>query len=186
MIQLRQKDMPAGELLRLARALRDAADGKALLTVNDRADIAALSGADGVHLGESGIDAASARRLLGEGALIGRSVHDAAGAVRAQREGADYLILGTIFPTPSHPGAAGAGLGLMEEAARAVSVPLLGIGGIGEGNVADLIRAGAGGAAAISAVFAAPNPRDAAERLNRLMRNAAAERQPKANPARDG
>ena len=175
MIQLRRKDAPAGELLELARELRAATRGRALLTINDRADVAALSDADGVHLGENSLGVADARRLLGEGALIGRSVHDAAGAVRAQREGADYLILGTIFPTPSHPGAAGAGLSLVEEAARAASIPILGIGGIGEGNVAGVIRAGASGAAAISAVFAVPNPRDAAERLTRLMRNAAAE-----------
>ncbi len=190
MIQLRRKDAPAGELLGLARELRAATKGKALLTVNDRADIAALSDADGVHLGENSLGVADARRLLGDEALIGRSVHDVDGAVRAQAAGADYLILGTIFPTRSHPGAAGAGLSLVEETARAVSIPIFGIGGIGEGNAAGVIRAGASGAAAISAVFAAANPRDAAERLSRLMRSAAdsetRRRKPNETAAQDG
>ena len=169
MIQLRQKDMPARDLLRLARELRAVADGKAPLIVNDRVDVAALAGADGVQLGEGAIDVASARRLLGDGALVGRSVHDVEGAVRAQSEGADYLILGTIFPTASHPGAPAAGLRLVEETARAVSIPILGIGGIDEARAPGLIRAGASGAAAISAISAAPNPARAAARLRQRL-----------------
>lgn len=165
MIQLRQKEMPAGALLRLARELREVSKGKALLIVNDRADVAALAGADGVQLGEGGIDVQSARRLLGDAALIGRSVHSVEGAIRAQSDGADYLILGTIFPTASHPGAPAAGLGLVKDAARAVSIPILGIGGIDEDGAPRLMRAGASGAAAISAISAAPNPTDAAKRL---------------------
>jgi len=165
MIQLRQKDMPARDLLSLASELRAFTNGKALLIVNDRVDVAALAGADGAHLGESSIDVASARRLLGDAALVGRSVHDVEGAVRAQSEGADYLILGTIFPTSSHPGAPAAGLRLVEETARAVSIPILGIGGIDESRAPGLIRAGASGAAAISAISAAPNPSRAAARL---------------------
>ena len=165
MIQLRQKDMPARDLLSLASELRAFTNGKALLIVNDRVDVAALAGADGVHLGENSIDVASARRLLGDGALVGRSVHDVEGAVRAQSEGADYLILGTIFPTASHPGAPAAGLRLVEETARAVNIPILGIGGIDEARAPCLIRAGASGAAAISAISAAPNPSRAAARL---------------------
>ena len=172
MIQLRQKDMPAGALLRLARELREVTKGKALLIVNDRADVAALAGADGVQLGEGAIDVQSARRLLGDAALIGRSVHSVEGAIRAQADGADYLILGTIFPTASHPGAPAAGLGLVEDAARAVSIPILGIGGIDEDGAPRLMRAGASGAAAISAISAVPNPSAAAARLlNRLTIN---------------
>ena len=171
MAQLREKSAPARETLSLARQLRAATRGKALLIINDRVDIAILSEADGVQLGENSIDAASARRLLGDAALIGRSVHSVEGAIRARDEGADYLILGTIFPTASHPGGATGGLALVERAARAVDIPILGIGGIDEGNAADLVRAGASGAAAISAVCAAPNPASAAARLIAAMRH---------------
>ena len=170
MAQLRDKGAPARETLALARRLRDATRGKALLIINDRADIAMLSDADGVQLGEGGMDVASARRLLGDGALIGRSVHSAEGAVRARDEGADYLILGTVFPTPSHPGGAAGGLELVEEAARSVDIPILGIGGIDETNAAELVRAGASGAAAIGAVAGAANPSAAAARLAAAMR----------------
>ena len=170
MAQLRDKDSPPRETLALARRLRDATRGRALLIINDRADIAMLSDADGVQLGENSIDAASARRLLGDGALIGRSVHSAEGAARARDEGADYLILGTIFPSASHPGGAAGGLDLVERAARSVDIPILGIGGVDETNSANVIRAGAGGAAVIGAVASAPNPAEAATRLIATMR----------------
>ena len=172
MAQLRDKDSPPRETLALARRLRDATRGRALLIINDRADIAMLSGADGVQLGENSIDAASARRLLGDGALIGRSVHSAEGAVRARDAGADYLILGTIFPSASHPGGATGGLELVERAVRSVDIPILGIGGVEEGNAADIIRAGAVGAAVIGAVASDPNPAEAATRLIATMRQA--------------
>ena len=175
MAQLRDKDAPPRETLALARRLRDATRGRALLIINDRADIAALSEADGVQLGENSIDVASARRLLGDGALIGRSVHSADGAIRAQDAGADYLILGTIFPTETHPGGATGGLELMERVAQSVDVPVLGIGGIEEGNAADIIRAGAVGAAVISAISAADSPAEAAARLIATMRQARGE-----------
>ena len=180
MAQLRDKDSPPRETLALARRLRDATRGRALLIINDRADIAALSDADGVQLGENSIDAASARRLLGDGALIGRSVHSAEGAVRARDAGADYLILGTIFPSASHPGGATGGLELVKRVARSVDIPIFGIGGVDETNAADVIRAGAGGAAVIGAVASAPNPAEAASRLIATMRQARDETMEKA------
>ena len=175
MAQLRDKGAPPRETLALARRLRDATRGRALLIINDRADIAALSDADGVQLGENSIDVASARRLLGDGALIGRSVHSEEGALRAQDASADYLILGTIFPTQSHPGGATGGLELMERVAHSVDIPILGIGGIDADNAADTIRAGAGGAAVISALIAAENPAKAASSLIATMRQARGE-----------
>ena len=184
MAQLRDKNAPPRETLALARRLRDATRGRALLIINDRADIAALSDADGVHLGENSIDVASARRLLGDAALIGRSVHSAEGAVRAQDAGADYLILGTIFPTQTHPGGATGGLDLMERVAQSVDIPVLGIGGVEEGNAADIIRAGADGAAVISAVVSAANPAKAAARLIATMRQARGETRDKTEKAK--
>ena len=170
MVQLREKDLPAGELLALARRLRRATAGRALLIVNDRVDVAMASGADGVQLGENGLDVASARRLAGASMVIGRSVHSAEGARVAEAEGADFLVLGTVFDTASHPGAETGGLGLVREATAGVGVPVLGIGGVSESNVGSLIEAGAAGAAVISAISMDADPKRAAFRLREAMR----------------
>ena len=166
MVQLREKDLPARALLDLARRLRESADGNALLIVNDRVDVAILAEADGVQLGEDGLDVASARRLLGPDKLIGRSVHTVGGAIVAEREGADYLALGTIYPTASHPGAPTGGIELVRAAARAVSVPILAIGGITTNNAAAVMDAGASGVAVITAITLADDPASAARELS--------------------
>ena len=152
MVQLREKDLPARALLDLAKRLRAVTTDKALLIVNDRVDVALLCDADGVQLGEDGLDVAAARELLGHDRLIGRSVHSIEGAVAAELEGADYLVLGTIFPTASHPGAETGGLDLVRAATNAVRIPVLGIGGITAGNAAAVMDAGASGIAVITAI----------------------------------
>ena len=172
MVQLREKDCPAGELLSLARELRRVTDGRALLMVNDRVDIALLSGADGVQLGEDGLDVASARRLVGSGMLIGRSVHSVKGAVEAESSGADFLVLGTIFETASHPGADTGGLDLVRDVTGRVRIPVIGIGGISGSNVAGLLESGASGAAVISAISMARDPKAASSQLSKTMRQA--------------
>ncbi len=172
MVQLREKDCPAGELLSLARELRRVTEGRALLVVNDRVDIALLSGADGVQLGENGLDAASARRLVGSEMLIGRSVHSVEGAVEAESSGADFLILGTIFETASHPGADTGGLKLVRDVTGRVRVPVIGIGGISESNVAGLVESGAAGAAIITAISMARDPKAASLGLSEAIRQA--------------
>ena len=175
MVQLREKDCPAGELLALARELRCVTEGRALLIVNDRVDIAMLCGADGVQLGENGLDAASARRLVGSDMLIGRSVHSVEGAVEAESAGADFLVLGTIFETASHPGADTGGLDLVRDVAGRVRIPVIGIGGISESNIAGLVESGAAGAAVITAISMVADPREAAARLSEAMRRAYSE-----------
>ena len=172
MVQLRGKDYPAGELLSLAHELRDATKGRALLIVNDRVDIAILCEADGVQLGEQALDVHSARRLVGPDMLIGRSVHSAEGAVEAAASGADFLALGTIFETSSHPGARTGGIELVRDATGRVETPVIGIGGISESNVAEVVRAGAAGAAVITAISMAQDPAEAASRLSAAMRRA--------------
>ena len=166
MVQLREKDLPARELLDLARRLREVTVGKALLIVNDRLDIALLSDADGVQLGEDGLDAASARQLMGPDKLIGRSVHSVAGAIAAEREGADFLVLGTIFPTASHPGAETGGLDRVRAATRAVNIPVLAIGGITSDNALGVMNAGASGIAVITAITLVADAEGAARRLS--------------------
>ena len=161
MVQLREKDMPAGQLLQLARMLRAVTEGKSLLIVNDRVDVALLSGTDGVQLGEEAMSIAQARKLTGPNLLIGSSVHSVEGAVAAESNGADFLVLGAIFETTTHPGVETGGLALVEAVTRRVRIPVLGIGGITPANVRSVIDAGASGAAVITAISMSPDPRAA-------------------------
>ena len=164
-VQLREKDLPGRLILDLAMNIRRAIDHKALLIINERVDVALLSSADGVHLGEHALSPADARTLVGENMLIGRSVHNYDGALEAQSQGADYLISGSVFPTRSHPGQAPQGLRLIEDLAPNLRIPYLAIGGINPQNAPDVIRAGASGVAVISAILASPDPKQAARKL---------------------
>ena len=165
LVQLRAPGRPSGELLALAEALRALVRPPALFVVNDRIDVAAACAADGVHLPEAGLPVATARRLLGPAALVGRSVHSPEAARAAQREGADYLVVGTIFPTSSHPGEAPAGPALIGRVRGATGLPLLAIGGITPERVSVVIGAGADGVAAITAILGSPVPGEAARAL---------------------
>ena len=165
MVQLREKDMPPYELLRLARRLRRITEGRALLIVNDRVDVAMLAGADGVQLGETALDVADVRSLVGPDMLIGRSVHSEVGAVDAECQGADYLVLGTVFESASHPDGLVGGLDLVREVTQAVGIPVLGIGGINTDNATGVMEAGASGIAVITAITMAEDPRMAATGL---------------------
>ncbi|MSQ41138.1 MAG: thiamine phosphate synthase [Dehalococcoidia bacterium] len=175
-VQLREKDIPGGQLLALAHRLRQVTSGRALLVVNERVDVALACGADGIELGEEALPVAEARKLVGKGVLIGRSVHSVEGAVAAAREGADFLVVGTIFPTASKPGAETAGLALLRQVGKAVRIPYLAIGGVDESNAAQVIEAGAAGAAVIGAILEAPDPKAAAARLKEAMQKAWAKR----------
>lgn len=168
MVQLRDKDMPAGRLLQLAQALRQATAGKALLVVNDRVDVALVAEADGVQLGEDALPVEAARKLA-QRLIIGRSVHSVQGAVAAQRAGADFLVVGTIFPTGTHPGATPAGLTLLAQVKSAVSIPFLAIGGVEASNVGRVMAQGSWGAAVISAILAQTDTRAAANTLKQAM-----------------
>jgi thiamine-phosphate pyrophosphorylase len=172
-VQLREKDLAAAQLVPLADRLRAITQDKALLIVNSRLDVALLCAADGVHLPERGPSVAATRRLAGDGFIIGRSVHSAEEAAKAQEEGADYVQVGAIFPTRSHPGPA-AGLGLLESVAARVTTPIVAVGGISAENVGEVMQAGARGAAVISAILDSPSPGGAARRLAEAMVEAAA------------
>jgi len=163
-VQLREKDLDERGLCDEALALR-AVLGTTLLLVNGAAAVARAVGAAGVHLPEMVGSVAAARAALGAQALVGRSVHDVAGARAAAAEGADYLILGTIYATASKPGRAPAGLELVRAVAAAVPTPIIAIGGIDATNAAATIAAGAWGIAVMSGILRAPDPAEAARRL---------------------
>lgn len=163
-VQLREKDMPAGELFGLAVRLRQIVGTQALLFVNDRVDVALAAGAHGIELGGTGLPTETARTLAPD-LLIGRSVHDVARAGEAVAGGADLLVVGTMFATRSHPGLTPAGPSLVRKIAGLTTVPLVGIGGITAANARQVIAAGASGVAAITAIASALDPREAAARL---------------------
>ncbi|MGE3270403.1 MAG: thiamine phosphate synthase [Chloroflexota bacterium] len=163
-VQVREKDLPAAELLGLCGRLRQIVGGRALVLVNDRLDVALAAGVDGVQLGGSSLPCTVARQLAPD-LVIGCSVHDVAHAAEAVAESADLLVVGTMFASRSHPGLAPAGPSLLRKVAALTTVPLVGIGGITPANARQLIAAGASGVAAISAISLAPDPRSAATRL---------------------
>jgi thiamine-phosphate diphosphorylase len=174
LVQLREKDLPAGEQLALAEEVKAAIAGRALFTVNDRLDVALAVEADGVHLPENGLPMSEARRLAGGDFLVGRSVHSLEAALQAEREGADYLFVGTVFPSRSHPGGPVAGVPLLQEITQSVSTPCFGIGGITAANVRQVMNAGAAGAAVISAILGSPSAEAAARELYDALRTSIA------------
>ncbi|MFQ6015700.1 MAG: thiamine phosphate synthase [Anaerolineae bacterium] len=164
-VHLREPDFPAGALYTLAKGLRDITRGHALLIVNDRLDVALAVGADGVQLPGRGLPVAVARSLGGKDFLIGRSVHSVEEALQAEADGADYLLLGTIYATRSHPEIIPCGPTLVAEVCQAVDIPLYAIGGIEAHNAAVVMRAGAAGIAVISAILGASDIKEATRRL---------------------
>lgn len=170
-IQLRDKECGCLDLCRFGRAIRTMTKKtKTLFIVNDRLDVALACGADGVHLGQDDISPGVARQIAPPGFIIGVSVGSVSEAVRAEQEGADYIVLSPVFSTTSKTDAGpGRGLGLLTEIRHHVSVPVIAIGGINRNNVKNIIKAGADGVAMISAVVGSPDITRAARELRELI-----------------
>ena len=168
-VQLREKDLAAGELLKLALSLRRVTRDRAALVINDRLDVALASEADGLHLPETSLSVTDARAVAPPDLIISKAVHDLPGASAADAEGADMLVLGTVFDTASKPGADTGGLALVREATRGVRAPVLAIGGINAANAASVIEAGASGVAVVSAIMSAADPESAARELKQAI-----------------
>ncbi len=167
-IQLREKGIPDGQLLALAAELRELTDETdRLLIINDRPDIAAIVGADGVHLGSEDVPLGEARRLLRPGAIIGRTVRSVEQATAAINSGPDYISIGPIFGTSTKEAGPPVGVEMFQKVAEAVPLPICCIGGITAKNVGELIAAGAKCVAVCSAICAAENPKTAAEAICR-------------------
>lgn len=177
-IQLRDKVLGCRDLIRIGREIRAITKpAGALFIINDRLDVALACGADGVHLGQGDIGPGIARQLAPPGFIIGVSVSSVEEALAAEADGADYVALSPVFGTPSKADAGpGHGLGRLRKIREAVKIPVLAIGGIGPGNVRDVIRAGADGIAVISAVVSAPDIAGATRDLKRIIRQARQER----------
>lgn len=170
MVQLREKAMPLSELFPVAEVLRRRSrEAGALFIVNDRADLALALDADGLHLGQDDLPGAAGRRLLRPGMILGVSTHDADQARRALADGADYIAVGSMFPTGTKPGFQLVGPDLIRRVRPEIAIPLVAIGGITEDNCEEVVSAGADAVAVISAVCAATDPETATRRfLERL------------------
>ena len=171
-IQLREKECHDDVYLAMAAELRELTDetGK-LLIVNDRPDIAAIVGADGVHLGQDDLPIRESRRLLRPGAIVGRSCHSLTDARQAINEGADYIALGPMFSTTTKERPP-VGPGLLEEFASAfaeIPLPVVAIGGITAENVGELVRRGATCVAVCGAINCADDPKAAAAAIRAKM-----------------
>ena len=166
-LQVREKDLSSRELYRLAQRLRDlTAQYQALLLVNDRIDIALAVEADGVHLGGQSLPPTLVRRLIGPQRLIGVSTHSLAEAEAAQAGGADFLVFGPVFFTPSKARyGKPVGIEALQTVCTRISIPVYAIGGITSQNVGSVAGTGAAGVAVISAIIAATDPTRATREL---------------------
>lgn len=166
-LQVREKDLGALEQAALCRRLLARFAGRRpLLIVNDRADVALAVGADGVQRTQTSLGVRDLRALLGPGRRIGASVHSLDEARKAAAAGADWVTFGPVYETPSKRAyGAPQGLAALEEVARAVTVPVVAIGGITAARVAEVVGAGARGVAVISAILTATSPGDATARF---------------------
>lgn len=165
-IQLREKHLPHDEFLAEARiALEICRRHGVPFIVNDDVEIARLCGADGVHVGQTDMHARDVRALIGHDMLLGVSADTVEQALTAERDGADYLGVGALFATPTKPDADLVSFDTLREICGAVSIPVVAIGGIDEGNIAELKGTGASGAAVVRAVFGADDIAAATARL---------------------
>lgn len=179
-VQLRLKTSPSGAILAAAREVVALARGRALVVVNDRADLAVLADADGVHLGEEDLPPAEARRLLGRGRLVGRTCRSLGEARAALAEGADHVGFGPLFASTSKAlDVPPRGLGALREVTSGLRAPVVAIGGITLESIGEVARAGAAAAAVIGDLFARGDVRARAALLARAF---AAARPPEARP----
>lgn len=161
-LHLRGHGLTGAEMFELARDIAFGADAAgAEVLVNDRVDVALAAGVDGVQLGYRSLPIAAARGLLGIDAWIGYSAHSAAEAAQAAADGADFLFVGALYRTASHPERAPAGVQLVRETVAGLApaeVPVIGIGGITPERVGEVLAAGAYGIAVLGGVWHAADP----------------------------
>jgi len=177
-VQLREKDLGGKDLFLLAEKVKSLCSRyQASLLINDRVDVALGVDADGVHLGQAALPVAAVRGLLGREKLVGVSTHSLEEAQKAENEGADFILFGPVYFTPSKA-AYGSPQGLfpLRQVVEKISCPVYAIGGIKKENLAPVKAAGVRGIAVISAIIAARDPREAAREILRALRERSDER----------
>ena len=170
-VQMREKTCTTREFIEQALAIKKFLQSQHIpLIINDRVDVALAVKADGVHLGQTDMPLAMARKIVGDSMLIGISAECLDDALAAAKGGADYLGVSPIYDTPTKADTAPAlGLAGLQKIRKAVNLPLVGIGGLNAQNAADVIRHGADGVAVVSAIVAADDPQAAAARLRQAI-----------------
>jgi thiamine-phosphate pyrophosphorylase len=173
-VQLREKDCSTREFIEQGLAIKEFLKNHGVpLIINDRVDVAQAVNADGVHLGQTDMPLALAKKILGDAMVIGISAESLQDAIDAEKGGADYLGVSPIYATPTKTDTAPAlGLEGLREIRDAVRLPLVGIGGLNTENAADVIRNGADGVAVVSAIVAADDPETAAGDLKKIITGA--------------
>ena len=166
-VQVREKDLATADLAVLCRRLRaPTRERGALLIVNDRVDVALATGADAVQRTGASLPLEDVRALAGGRLRVGASVHSVEDAVEAEAKGADWVVFGPVYDTPSkRPYGAPQGLDALAKVAGRVRLPLIAIGGVTPARVAEVRGSGAFGVAAIAAILGAPSPADAVRRF---------------------
>ncbi len=169
MVQLREKEMSTNDLTALAIKIRDVVHKYNVpLIINDDIDAALASGADGVHLGQEDVCAAEARRRIGNSMILGVSAGTPKTAVEAEKNGADYIGAGAVFPTSTKFGAGLLTIDQLKAICRSVSIPVVAIGGITEENIMSLSGSGISGISVVSAIFGSNDVALSASRLRSL------------------
>ena len=154
-LQLREKDLNTENFLQEAEEMKKlCAAYRVPFVINDNVEIARTVGADGVHVGQDDMPAWKVREILGEDKIIGVSAQTVEQAILAEKHGADYLGVGAVFPTTSKDDAAEVSYDTLKAICEAVSIPVVAIGGITQGNVVKLAGSGIDGVAVISAIYA--------------------------------
>ena len=165
-LQLREKELDEESFEREALLLRELCAGyKVPFIVNDNVMLAVKVNADGVHVGQDDMDAAEVRRLIGEERILGVSAQTVEDALRAEKAGADYLGVGAVFPTGSKDDAVEVPKEILRDICRAVSIPVVAIGGITYDNMTELKDSGICGISVISAIFGQPDVESASALL---------------------
>jgi len=171
-IQLRDKQTDKQKLLTIARNMKElCAAGNVLFIINDYLDIAIAVNADGVHMGQNDLPVTIARKELPIDMIVGCSARTLAEAIQGEKDGADYIGLGAIYPTGSKSNAIVIGFELLRQTIKSIKIPVVAIGGINKDNIKDVMAAGAVSAAVISAVLQADDPEKATRELVGIIKN---------------
>lgn len=168
-VQLREKNLGFDDFLKNAREIKIVTDKyKVPFVINDNVEVALAVDADGVHVGQSDLEAKNVRKLIGENKILGVSAHTVEQALKAQESGADYIGVGAVFTTTTKGDADSVTFDMLREICSAVSIPVVAIGGITKDNIMKLSGSGVDGVAVISAIFSHPDIEGATRKLLEL------------------
>jgi thiamine-phosphate pyrophosphorylase len=170
-VQLREKDLPYAEFLAEAQRIQTLCRRYGVpFIVNDNVDVAIACGADGVHVGQSDLAAGETRKKIGKDKILGVSAQTVEQAISAEKNDADYIGVGAVFPTGTKPDADAVSYETLKRICQNISIPVVAIGGIHAGNLLRLAGSGIDGVAVVSAIFASPDIAKATSELLTLTR----------------